>query len=178
MSLVFFGKAKFEHAREPSPDARGRSQMGLGSSYHAVTARCGTALTATAWLLLSLSNPATATSTDPGVRLAVEAFLSRQWQQIGAVSGHTAAVSRDQQARSDEIRSTIHLTSWTNGDVSLSDDGIWKVPVSYQVESVAGGVVSRYRSTATAVLRKDQASSWSAIGLEDLHVKGGINGGS
>jgi hypothetical protein len=108
--------------------------------------------------------------------MAVEAFLTRQWQQIGAASGRSSAISPSQQVRFDEIRSTIHLTSWTNGDVSPCDDGVWKVPVSYQVESVAGGVVSRYQSTATAILRKDDASSWSAIGFEDLHVKGGVNG--
>ena len=176
MSPILIGKAKFPFARESSSGTGVRLQTRRKSYYRLALGRYATPFTATAWLLLSLSAPATATPSDPGVRMAVEAFLTRQWQQIGAASGRSSAISPSQQVRFDEIRSTIHLTSWTNGDVSPCDDGVWKVPVSYQVESVAGGVVSRYQSTATAILRKDDASSWSAIGFEDLHVKGGVNG--
>jgi hypothetical protein len=177
MSPKLFGKAKFLHARPLSSGTRAHRQIGWRSYDQAAVGRYTTSFGATAWLLLSLSAPAMATPSDPSVRVAVEAFLTRQWQQIGAVSGKSSAISPSQQGRSDEIRSSIHLTSWTNGDVSPCDDGVWKVPVSYQVEAVAGGVVSHYRSTATAVLRRDDPSAWSAVRLEDLHVKGGVNGG-
>jgi hypothetical protein len=134
--------------------------------------RFGTVLLVAAALLIPISGYAA--RSDSNVRSAVEVLLGRQWQQIGTISGESRAVIAGRQTTADEIRSTVHLTGWTNGEATVRPDGLWEAQVTYQVEFTSGGQLSRYGSTATAVLRHDDALSWAAIHLDGLQTKGGI----
>jgi hypothetical protein len=140
----------------------------------AFLARCGAALLAASTMLLPISGYAA--PSDTSVRSAVEGLLHQQWHQIAAIPEQPAAVSPGQDARSDEIRATVHLTGLGSGEATVRPDGLWEAPVTYQVEFMAGGRLSRYGSTATAVLWQSKALAWTAIQLEHIHTKGGIVG--
>jgi hypothetical protein len=137
-------------------------------------ARCGAALLAASTMLLPISGYAA--PSDASVRSAVEGLLDQQWRQTATISGPPAAVSPGSQTRSDEIRGTVHLTGLVNGQAVSRPDGLWEAPVTYQVEFMIGGRLSRYGSTATAVLWQNGALAWTAIQLEHVHTKGGIVG--
>jgi hypothetical protein len=136
--------------------------------------RYGAALLAASTMLLPISGYAA--PSDTSVRSAVEGLLDRQWHQIATISGQSAAVSPGREARSDEIRATVHLIGLANGQAVSRPDGLWEAPVTYQVEFMIGGRLSRYGSTATAVLWQSNALVWTAIQLEHIHTKGGIVG--
>jgi DNA-binding LacI/PurR family transcriptional regulator len=140
----------------------------------AFLARCGAALLAASTMLLPISGYAA--PSDTSVRSAVEGLLDQRWHQIATISGPSGGVSPGSQTRSDEIRATVHLTGLANGEATERQDGLWEAPVTYQVEFVTGGRLSRYGSTATAVLWQNDALAWTAIQLEHVHTKGSIVG--
>ena len=140
----------------------------------AFLARCGAALLAASAMLLPISGYAA--PSDTNVRSAVEGFLDQQWHQIATISGQPAAVSTGREAWSDEIRATVHLTALASGEATVRPDGLWEAPVTYQVEFMIGGRLSRYGSTATAILWQNDALAWTAIQIEHIHTKGSIVG--
>jgi hypothetical protein len=140
----------------------------------AFLARYGAALIAASTMLLPISGYAA--PSDTSVRSAVAGLLDQRWHQIAAIPEQSDAASPGRDARSDEIRATVHLTGLASGVAMVRPDGLWEAPVTYQVEFVTGGRLSRYGSTATVVLWQNDALAWTAIQLEHIHTKGVIFG--